>query len=225
MLWRKRAGEGREGVWTDLTYAGQVNLGSASFPSDCGVEFFLAVTYRKLTLNLLTLRRRRRTQCLGFLPQREGNSGNGELDRRTGNINLVLDFCCHSSWQVTSFKKKILKRRYLLLEQESSEETEPVVLASGQVGEGPWVKGLRSFICVIYASREKGTREEEGRGMRGMSLLSSLYLLESNSLTCTMLTNKPANPASPSAPESQLIIETMDVCACAKPCFHLDMEE
>lgn len=174
MLWRKRAGEGREGVWTDLTCAGQVNLGSASFPGDCGVEFFLAVTYRKLTLNLFTLRWRRRSQSLGFLPQREGNLGNGELDRRTGNINLVLDFCCHSSWQVTSFKKKILKRRYLLLEQESSEETEPVVLASGQVGEGPWVKGLRSFICVIYASREKGTREEEGRGMRGMSLLSSL---------------------------------------------------
>lgn len=52
----------------------------------------------------------------------------GELDcdltfiYRPGNINLVLDVSCYCSWQVKILGTKILRRLYLLFEQESTEE-------------------------------------------------------------------------------------------------------
>lgn len=89
------------------------------------------------------------------------------------------------------------------------------MLACDGEGEGPWLKGAaggsgreqqgQAFTRCLSRQRTENQRQEERGRKRGVNPLSSLtpalYLLESNSLTSTMLTNKPANAASPSAPE------------------------
>lgn len=159
-----------------------------------------------------------------------------------GEYNLVLDICCYCSWQVKILgKKEILKRLYLFLEQKSSEEPVSLLLAGlrwgrrGTLAEGSsWSQwkgtaGSSFHLLSIPAENRGPERQEEGGRKRGVNPLSSLtpalYLLESNSLTSAMLTNKPANAASSSAPEFQLIIQTKGVYALAKPHFHLKMDE
>ena len=93
-----------------------------------------------------------------------------------------------------------------------------------------------SSVSFIPAQNKEPKRQEGREGIFFPSFHSflnespplwhpALYLLESNSLSSTMLTRKPANVASSSVPESQLIIHTVGVCACAKACFHLEGEE
>lgn len=116
-------------VWADRTCAGQANLASASFRGDCWVELF----HLSLMGNLhwISLHGEGRggdrstesfrinstwTSCLRWKEIQEMENCAGELDcdltfiYRPGNINLVLDVCCHCSWQIKILEEKNLKK-------------------------------------------------------------------------------------------------------------------